>query len=90
MWNMNDNNRDLTHEINVAAYYIAEGKNPYDTLCWHLAERQLTFDNLGAPPPEDLIKQRAATIFFSGTPYDILTYQIAELEIKMKYNLYET
>jgi len=87
---MDETNIDLTHEINVAAYYIAEGKNPYDTLCWHLAERQLTFNNLGTTPPIEITKQKAAQIFFSGTPYDVLIYLIAELEIKMKYNLYTT
>lgn len=87
---MGENNRDLIHEINVNAYYIAEGKNPYDTLCWHLAEKQLTYNNLGMSPPEEHIKQKAAQIYFEKCPYDILCWRIAELETLMKYNMYET
>ena len=87
---MGINNNDLIHEINVAAYYIAEGKNPYDTLCHEWARISLTHQNLGMTPPEDQIKERTAQMLFSGTPYDVLTYLIAELEIKTKYGMYET
>jgi len=90
MYEMNINNNDLIHEINVAAYYIAEGKNPYDTLCHEWARISLTHQNLGMTPPEDQIKERTAQMLFSGTPYDVLTYLIAELEIKLKYGMYET
>ena len=87
---MNDKKEDLIEEINVAAYYIAEGKNPYDTLCWHLAEKLLTFSNLGITPPEDIVRQKAAQIYFEKCPYDILCWRIAELETLMKYNMYGT
>ena len=87
---MSEKNDALINEINVAAYYIAEGKNPYDTLCWHLAERQLTYDNLGMTPPQEVIKQKAAQIYFEQCPYDILCWRIAELETLMKYNMYKT
>jgi len=87
---MSEKNSEIINEINVAAYYIAEGKNPYDTLCWNLAKMQLTYDNLGMAPPEDVIKQKAAQIYFEKCPYDILCWRIAELEILMKYSMYNT
>ena len=87
---MSEKNDELINEINVTAYYIAEGKNPYDTLCWHLAQRQLTFDNLGMTPPDEIIKQKAAQIYFEKCPYDILCWRIAELETLMKYELFKT
>ena len=87
---MDEKKQDLIDEINVAAYYIAEGKNPYDTLCWNLAQRQLTYDNLGITPSDDIVRARAAQLYFENCPYDILCWRIAELEILLKYNLYKT
>jgi len=79
---------DLKDEINVAAYFLSEENNPYDVLCWYLAERLLLYENKGLSPPEELIKQKAAQIYFEECPYDILTYRIAELDIFMKYDIY--
>ncbi len=87
---MNVNNKDLVDEINVAAYFISEDNNPYDVLCWYLAERLLTYENKGDTPPKEHVKQKAAQIFFEECPYDVLVYRIAQLDILMKYNLYDT
>lgn len=86
---MSSIDKDLKDEINVAAYFISEENNPYDVLCWYLAERLLKYESKGLSPPNDLIKQKAAQIYFEECPYDILTYRIAELEILMKYDMYD-
>ncbi|MBN1803283.1 MAG: hypothetical protein JW891_17360 [Candidatus Lokiarchaeota archaeon] len=78
---MCDENEDLIHEINVAAYFLSEEGHPYDTLCWFLAERQLQMEKLGAYIPEENIKQKAAQIYFEQCPYDILVWRVAELDI---------
>ena len=85
---MIDYEKELIDEINVAAYFISEENHPYDTLCWFLAERQLSYRNQGSNPPEDIIKQKAAQIFFEKCPYEILVWRIAELDILIKYNRY--
>jgi len=87
---MNEANRDLLNEINVAAYFIAKESHPYDTLCWFLAEREIIFKNPEVDPPDPLVKQRAAQIYFEGCPYDILTWRIAELDILIKHGRFET
>ncbi|MFX1274567.1 MAG: hypothetical protein ACFFBP_10595 [Promethearchaeota archaeon] len=86
---MTDSNREYLDEINVAAYYISQDNKPYDVLCWFLAERLLIYENKGIPPPEYIIKQKAAQIYFEKCPYDILCFRIAELDILMKYNRFD-
>ena len=85
---MNSIDKDLKDEINVSAYFISEENNPYDVLCWYLAQRLFIYENKGISPPDAMIKQRAAQIYFEECPYDILCYRIAELDILMKYNMY--
>ena len=86
---MNEINREVLDEINVAAYYLSQDNKPYDVLCWYLAERLLAYENKGISPPENIIKHKAAQIYFEKCPYEILCYRIAELDILMKYNRFE-
>ena len=73
-------NEYLKEKINIEAYFLSQDEFPYDTLCWMLAERQLFQENKRKAPKE-LIRNRAAEIFFSSTPYDVLCWLIAELNI---------
>lgn len=73
-------NEYLKEEINIGAYFLSQEGLPYDTLCWMFAERQL-FQKIKRKPPKELIKKRAAEIFFSSTPYDVICWLIAELNI---------
>ena len=68
-------------KINVAAYFISRRNLPYDILCWMLSERQLYTQNNNQYAPNDVIKKRAAEIFFSSPSYDVLCWLIAELDI---------
>lgn len=68
-------------KINVAAYFISRRNLPYDILCWLLAERQLYTQNNNQYAPDNMIKKRAAEIFFSSPSYDVLCWLIAELDI---------
>lgn len=71
-------------QINVAAYYLAEKGFTYDKLCWMLAERQLLVQRDPRYNHKERIREKAAEIFFSGPPYDVLCYLISEIDIKMK------
>ena len=42
---MTESNERIRERINIAAYYLAQMKLPYDTLCWMLAERKLYVQN---------------------------------------------
>jgi len=81
---MTESNEKLRERINIAAYYLTQKKHPYDTLCWMLAERQLYFQQNFQPPEKNLIKKKAAEIFFSTPPYDILCWLISEFDIILK------
>lgn len=83
---MSDLPPDLKDQICIAAYYLAEKKYPYDTLCWLLAERQLYVENANQNAPIDHIRQRAAQLFHSCCDYDILCWLIAEKDMKIGYN----
>ncbi|KKK40447.1 hypothetical protein LCGC14_1929040 [marine sediment metagenome] len=75
---------DVSHRINVAAYYLSQKNFAYDKLCWLLAERQLLVQRDPKHNQHGRMKEKAAEIFFSGPPYDILVYLIAELDILIK------
>ena len=79
---------DLKEKINIEAYFLSQEDFPYDTLCWMLAERQLYQKNK-TKAPKELIKNRAAEIFFSSTPYDVLCWLIAELNILIKKGTFD-
>jgi hypothetical protein len=81
---MNDINDQLNHQINVAAYYLAQKNYTYDKLCWMLAERQLIAQRDVRYKEDQRKREKAAEIFFQGLHYDLLTWLIAELDIKMK------
>ncbi|MBD3255187.1 MAG: hypothetical protein GF383_08840 [Candidatus Lokiarchaeota archaeon] len=63
-------------EISVAAYYIWKDKNPYEVLCWLLAERQLYIEINFVKPSFLQIAERAEKIFSSEIPYDVLCWEI--------------
>ncbi|MFX1237940.1 MAG: hypothetical protein ACFFAS_10480 [Promethearchaeota archaeon] len=86
---MNDKNEDSINDINIAAYFLSEEAYPYDTLCWFLAERLFKIENPEMNVSENLIKQRAAQIYFEQCPYDVLCYRIAEIDIYLDQNQQE-
>jgi len=77
-------NSEEISQINVAAYYLAQKSYPYDKLAWMLAERQLFAQKDPKYNQEARIREKAAEIFFSGAPYDVLCYLISEIDIKIK------
>ncbi|MFX0083391.1 MAG: hypothetical protein ACFE94_16720 [Candidatus Hodarchaeota archaeon] len=81
---MNDINNNISNQINIAAYYLSQRNYTYDTLCWMLAERQLVAQQDPRYAHKERIREKAAEIYFSSTPYDILIWLIAELDIKLK------
>jgi hypothetical protein len=81
---MNEMNENLRHQIGVAAYYLSQKNYTYDTLCWMLAERQLVAQQDPRYAHRDRVREKAAEIYFGSTPYDILVWLIAELDIKLK------
>jgi len=81
---MTEINEDINEQVNIAAFYLAQKNFPYDTLCWMLAERQLYFQQNFQAPEKNLIKKKAAEIFFSTPPYDILCWLISEFDIILK------
>jgi hypothetical protein len=81
---MNDINNNLANQINIAAYYLSQKNYTYDTLCWMLAERQLVAQRDPRYAHKERIRERAAELYFNSTPYDILIWLIAELDIKLK------
>ncbi len=68
-------------KINVAAYFLSRRNLPYDILCWMLSERQLYAQNDNQYAPDEIIKKKAAEIFFSSPSYDVLCWLISELDI---------
>ena len=70
--------------VNIAAYYLAQKGYTYDKLCWMLAERQLLVQKDPNYNKEDRVREKAAEIFFSEPPYDVLCYLISEIDIKIK------
>lgn len=80
---MNDNNI-LRDQINVAAYYLAQKNFTYDKLCYMLAERQLIAHRDPRFREESRKREKAAEIYFQHTPYDVLCWFIAELDILIK------
>ncbi len=78
---MSEKTIGLEEKINVAAYFLSQRNLPYDILCWQLSERQLYAQNNNQYAPNDIIKKRAAEIFFSSPSYDILCWLIAQLDI---------
>ena len=81
MANIND---ALIHKINVAAYYLAKKNYAFDKLCWLLSERQLRVQKDPRYNQGGRVKERAAEIFFSAPPYDVICYLIAEIDILIK------
>lgn len=77
-------NDEGVSQVNVAAYYLAQKGYTYDKLCWMLAERQLLVQRDPKYNREDRVREKAAEIFFSGPPYDVLCYLISEIDIMMK------
>jgi hypothetical protein len=75
---------ELKEYISMAAYFLAEKRHPYDTLCWFLAERQLYVERNFSKPTHEQTRARASEIFVSGVEYDILTWLIAELDLIIK------
>ena len=78
---MSEKTVGLGEKINVAAYFLSQRNIPYDILCWQLSERQLYTQNNNQYAPNDMIKKRAAEIFFSAISYDVLCWLIAKLDI---------
>jgi len=85
---MDELNKDLLEEINVAAYYLARQDNTYDRLCWTLAEKRLMYKNPETDFSDVQVNQNAAAIYVSCCEYDIMCYLIAQLDILLKYELY--
>ncbi|MFX1325174.1 MAG: hypothetical protein ACFE8N_09460 [Promethearchaeota archaeon] len=77
---MIDNN-SLKEQINVSAYYLAQKNFTYDKLCYMLAERQLIANRDPRFREESRKREKAAEIYFQHTPYDVLCWFIAELDI---------
>jgi len=76
---MNEKDKELKERISVAAYFLSKENLPYDKLCWMLAERQLYREKLEFPI-KNVIRERAAKIFFSSPPYDVICWLISELD----------
>ena len=74
-------------EINVADFFLAEEQFTYDKLCWMLAKRRLLTAHDLRSDIDEITKQNAAEIYFSGPPYDILCWLIAELDILKKFGI---
>jgi hypothetical protein len=81
---MNNLNNNINHQISIAAYFLSQKNYTYDKLCWMLAERQLIVQRDARYKDESRKKEKAAEIFFQGLNYDLLTWLIAELDIKIK------
>ncbi|MHA2008570.1 MAG: hypothetical protein ACXABO_20450 [Promethearchaeota archaeon] len=81
---MSENIDGLRDQINVAAYYLAQKNFTYDKLCYMLAERQLIAQRDPRYKDESRKREKAAEIYFSSTPYDILCWFISELDILIK------
>ena len=85
---MEELNKDILEEINIASYFIAKQEYTYDRLCWMLAEKRLLYKNSETDFSDELVKQDAAANYFSCCEYDVMCWLIAELDILLKYELY--
>jgi len=83
MFEYNSNNK---HDISVAAYFLAEKKISFDDLCWMLAERQLYLQNNFQKVEQNSIKQRAAKIYQTTPPYNVICWLISEVDFLLKMN----
>ena len=81
---MTERNSELENQINVAAFFLAQQRPTYDQLCWMLAYRRLRAEKDARYSQEERIKEKAAEIYFQSTPYDILCWLVAELDIFIK------
>ena len=77
---INKSDHEITSQINVAAYFLAQENHTYDKLCWMLAKRRLRAQKDARYNEESVIREIAAGIYFSSTPYDILCWLVAELD----------
>jgi len=85
---MEELNKEILEEINVASFFLAKEDYPYDTLCWMLAEKRLMYKNPHEDFSEELVRGNAAANFFSCCEYDMMCWLIAELDILLKYEMY--
>jgi hypothetical protein len=81
---MSDMSDNLKNQINIAAYYLAHKNFTYDKLCYMLAERHLIINGDPLYSDESRKREKAAEIFFSSPPYDVLCWLIAEIDIRIK------
>ena len=79
--------KDIDIQIQVAAYFLAQKKLPYNDLCWLFAEKQLFVEKGHQQPSKEEIKKKAEEVFNSFPVYDELCWLIAEFEILIKNNL---
>ena len=81
---MTDYTEEEKNHICVNAYFLAQRKHPYDTLCWMLSERQLFIENNNNNASIDKIRERSAHLYHSCCDYDVLTWLICELNFLLK------
>ncbi|HDZ19270.1 MAG TPA: hypothetical protein ENH75_13305 [archaeon] len=84
---MNEPNHEIKSQINVAAYFLAQENFTYDKLCYMLAQRRFRAQRDARYNDEGVIRGKAAEIYFSSPPYDILCWFIAELDILIKLGI---
>ncbi len=84
---MNESNYEVKSQINVAAYFLAQENHTFDKLCWMLAQRRLRAQKDARYNDESVIKEKAAGIYFSSPPYDVLCWLIAELDILIRLGI---
>ena len=85
---MDEINNKLSEEINIAAFFLAQQNQPYDNLCWMLAEKRLMYKNPEKDFSDELVSQNAAANYYSCCEYDVMCWLIAEIDILLKYELY--
>ncbi len=81
---MSNIDNELRNQINVGAYYLAQKNFTYDKLCYMLAERQLRAQRDELFNQDSRKREKAAEIFFTSPPYDVLCWLISELDILIK------
>lgn len=84
---MNESNDEIKSQINVGAYFLAQANHTYDQLCYMLAERQLIAQRDARYNEETRKREKAAELYFSSPPYDVLCYLISELDILIKLGI---
>ncbi len=75
---------ELKEYISMAAYFLANKRHPYDTLCWFLAERQLYLERNFTNPTQEQTRMRASEIYVSNPEYDVLCWLISEIDMIIK------